>query len=304
MKKRTHFPCFEGVAVKISWVLTEKSLYNHLSQLFCQTCQYLGGEIKVTMILTKPSDSCTFGDEVERRECDSCTSDRKLCCASVFVQKQSSSFASSRAVITSDLRLSVDDFIHSKETTAPTTMDKFLAQFKQQVPQAEMQAPTPHQTAFKTTEQVAFPVVTQTQNSIASQRQAAVEARRKQVQKVILPPPEGGFGGLSNEFFGNLTNSLQQMGHDLNSESAMQKLANDPNLPAQLAVKMAGKMGGASSEVLKDMVRQWQKALKEQQDVAKEMKKKGRRPIWRCSVCLRYGCQYAPYIESYEEYDL
>lgn len=114
-----------------------------------------------------------------------------------------------------------------------------------------------------------------------------------------------GFGGLSAEFLGAMQVSLEELGYDLTSPQSVQTLAEDPGLPNALVDTLAAKLAGAGISkkpaVVSEMARRWQRELQRQMKQEKELARKGRRPVWRCGVCGRYGCPVAPYIERYED---
>jgi rubrerythrin len=119
--------------------------------------------------------------------------------------------------------------------------------------------------------------------------------------------PEIGFGGLSKEFLMAMQDALEDLGLDLSSADIMQELAGDQSLPGQLMERLlqsARATGVKDPAVLREMVRQWQQAIKEQMEEEKRLAKKKKRPVWRCAVCGRYGCPVAPYIERYDEVDV
>ena len=118
--------------------------------------------------------------------------------------------------------------------------------------------------------------------------------------------PEGGFGGLSNEFLKAMQDALEDLGWDLGSADIMEQLGDDEGLADQLLNRLlqsARATGVKDPAVLREMVRQWQQAIQEQLEEEKRLAQKKQRPIWRCAVCGRYGCPVAPYMESYADVD-
>ena len=115
-----------------------------------------------------------------------------------------------------------------------------------------------------------------------------------------------GFAGLSRGFLTAMQSALEQMGHDLTSADAMEQLAGG-NFKAHALVRKlleaAPATGVSNPLLLRELIRQWQEALQQQLQQDKEMRKKKKRPVWRCAACGRYGCPVAPYIESYQEVD-
>ncbi|KAJ9507979.1 hypothetical protein QJQ45_021314 [Haematococcus lacustris] len=113
------------------------------------------------------------------------------------------------------------------------------------------------------------------------------------------------FDRLGPEFLADLQGALEQQGHDLSNEALVQRLAGDGSLPDALLPLLARSDGSARKlAMLREMVRQWQWAVQQQMELQRKLAKKGKRPVWRCAVCGRYDCSFAPYIESYEEVDL
>eukprot|EP00884_Botryococcus_braunii_P010986 jgi/Botrbrau1/1988/Bobra.0052s0030.1 len=125
------------------------------------------------------------------------------------------------------------------------------------------------------------------------------ETGEKEVMKTLPDVPS--FGGLPNDFLEALTTAIQRLGHDTSSFGAMAKLAQDPGFSLDVLDSLGGLVSGYEAEILKEMVRQWQEAYKQAVEEQQALAKKKLRPVWRCAVCGRYGCQVAPYIESYAE---
>eukprot|EP00884_Botryococcus_braunii_P010997 jgi/Botrbrau1/1989/Bobra.0052s0031.1 len=125
------------------------------------------------------------------------------------------------------------------------------------------------------------------------------EVDEKEVKKTLPDVPS--FGGLPNDFLEALTTAIQRLGHDTSSFGAMAKLAQDPGFNLDVLDSLGGLVSGYEAEILKEMVRQWQEAYKKAVEEQKALAKKKLCPVWRCAVCGRYGCQVAPYIESYVE---
>lgn len=226
------------------------------------------------------------------------------------------------SVTKEDLRLSLDDFMYSKKTTAPTTTDDILDQLrkmqisasKQEDPLAEQSASPPKQTARVTTTSTATATAASTAKAGAAvvrpatgtRLKANVSSQQDAAPAVAKPKrvrPGGGFGKLSMEFLSGVQKGLESLGYDLTRADVMQQILSDPTLPAQLLNLMTNTMGGVSTEELKEMIRQWGVAVAEQQRQEAEAKTKKQRPIWKCAVCGRYGCPVAPYIEGYEEFE-
>lgn len=109
------------------------------------------------------------------------------------------------------------------------------------------------------------------------------------------------FGGLPRDFLEALQTAIQRAGNDTSSFNAMAKLAKNPAFGNTILASLSGLVSGYDAEVLKEMVRQWQEAFRQAVEAEKALAKKKKRPIWRCAVCGRYGCQVAPYIEGYAE---
>jgi len=118
--------------------------------------------------------------------------------------------------------------------------------------------------------------------------------------------PEGGFGGLSNEFLKAMQDALEDLGWDLSAADIMEQLGGDEGLADQLLDRLlqsSRATGVKDPAVLREMVRQWQQAIQEQMEEEKRLAQKKQRPVWRCAACGRYGCPVAPYIERYADVD-
>ena len=125
-------------------------------------------------------------------------------------------------------------------------------------------------------------------------------------EDVEMAAGAGGFGGLSPAFLSAMQDALEQAGYDLTSADIMDELSGDDFLPDALVSKLlaAAKATGVNDPLLlKEMVRQWQRAIEQQMELEKKLKQKKQRPVWRCAACGRYGCPVAPYIEFYQEVD-
>lgn len=114
--------------------------------------------------------------------------------------------------------------------------------------------------------------------------------------QALQEPAAGSFAGLPQQFLQDMQAALEALGFDLTSPSIMQQLAGDPNLASQLLPLLGG-----DAAVAAERVRQWQQAIEQQLEQEMEASKNKKRPVWRCSACGRYGCNFAPYIERYEE---
>ncbi|GFH25752.1 NFX1-type zinc finger-containing protein 1 [Haematococcus lacustris] len=134
---------------------------------------------------------------------------------------------------------------------------------------------------------------------------APPEQAEQQEDAAELAAVASAFDRLGPEFLADLQGALEQQGHDLHNEAVVQRLAGDGSLPDALLPLLAGSAGSARKlAMLREMVRQWQRAVQQQMELQRKLAKKGKRPVWRCAVCGRYGCPVAPYIERYEEFDL
>lgn len=114
--------------------------------------------------------------------------------------------------------------------------------------------------------------------------------------------PAGSFGNLPTAFLQHVQTGFEFLGYDFATPDSMLQLASDTVLTVQLLPLLTADSTSAASAT--DMIRQWQQAIQEQVEVAKQLKAKKQRPVWRCAVCGRYGCPVAPYIESYQEVDV
>lgn len=133
--------------------------------------------------------------------------------------------------------------------------------------------------------------------------QELAEAAPEAEAEVDAPLPARAFAGLDPEWLVEVQSALEALGYDLTCSSAMSQLANDGSLVDALLSRLIGKAGVHDVFILKEMIRRWQAALKEQMELELELKKKKQVPVWRCAACGRYGCPVAPYIESYQELD-
>lgn len=119
---------------------------------------------------------------------------------------------------------------------------------------------------------------------------------------------EGGqdtWSALDSGFLSAMQDALEALGYDLSSMDIVGTLAGDASLTHRLMPLLMQALGqGMQPDMLRDMVRQWQEKIKEQMEVERKRAQKGKRPVWRCAACGRYGCPVAPYIEREEEYDL
>ncbi|KAJ9508188.1 hypothetical protein QJQ45_021542, partial [Haematococcus lacustris] len=134
---------------------------------------------------------------------------------------------------------------------------------------------------------------------------APPDQTEQQEEDAELAAVASAFDRLGPEFLADLQGALEQQGHDLSNEALVQRLAGDGSLPDALLPLLARSAGSARDlGMLLEMVRQWQRAVQQQMELQRKLAKKGKRPVWRCAVCRRYGCPVAPYIERYEEVDL
>lgn len=219
----------------------------------------------------------------------------------------SSKVADADCFNSSDLRLSLDNFLSSKKVapptaTAPTLSNPQMNGLPSQslpLPSAPLPTAMAHVTAAARSEPVEVTV-----DEIELAPPTVSEATLTDMAHVSNQenlPPAGSFGGLSNEFLSGMQVGLEGLGYDLTSDSIMQQLVNDSGLPERLVSHLASMMGVPANAILIEMIRQWQKALAEQIEEELALKKLNQRPVWRCAVCGRYGCPVAPYIESYQE---
>lgn len=204
---------------------------------------------------------------------------------------QSSSSSDLASVTESDLRFAIDDLLRSKAVSKAPKTSAFSAALdgSQQSEFAFMQSPPV----------TAWPqaTVTEVEQATASNAQTAAQL------PVVDAPTAGGFDGLSKEFLSAMQDSLENLGYDLTRTNIIQELLNDASLPDTLLGYMSSMLGGIDTTLLREMIRQWKQALEQQLEQEKQAATKKQRPVWRCSVCGRYGCPVAPYIESYVEVD-
>ncbi|GFH10315.1 uncharacterized protein HaLaN_05606, partial [Haematococcus lacustris] len=134
---------------------------------------------------------------------------------------------------------------------------------------------------------------------------APSEQAEQQEDAAELSAVASAFDRLGPEFLADLQGALEQQGHDLSNEALVQRLAGDGSLPDALLPLLARSAGSARKlAMLREMVRQWQRAVQQQMELQRKLAKKDKRPVWHCAVCGRYGCPVKPYIERYEEVDL
>lgn len=229
------------------------------------------------------------------------------------------------SITLADLRLSLDDFLSSKTPAPLLNTTPVQANLRDLLPfahQSQSLAPPPQPplTAAPAAQAVVkhAPVAATVHEAavaaVAAPPPAAVAVAQTAAGAVldlaeddkwvdIETLPAGSFGGLSNEFLSGVQTALEDLGYNLTDSSVMQDLVSNPDLPEALLARLSSMMGGFASNVLREMIRQWQKAVAEQLELEKQLAKTQQRPVWRCAACGRYGCPVAPYIESYQEFD-
>lgn len=132
------------------------------------------------------------------------------------------------------------------------------------------------------------------------------EEEQWEVVEEEAPPATSGssaYAGLDPKWLLELQAVVEGRGFDVSSLKTMELLAQDAGLPDTLAASLVGRAGVTDVAIIKEMIRLWQEAMQRQFQFEQEAKKKRMRPLWRCRVCGRVDCSFAPYIEGYEEVD-
>jgi hypothetical protein len=202
--------------------------------------------------------------------------------------------------------MSVNAFIAEKKpssfavgpTALGTSLDMVQPLAQQQQQDQVERSFAQHVQTFRTSLTAMAPQVVHKDAAKAQDAEAALPSETPAAQSVDA------FEQLPRDVLEKLQTAVAQSGVDSNDSEAMMRLANDPSAASALARKL-NPTNASELQKLTEVVRQWQLILKRQLEMIQESKKKmaakKRRPVWRCNACGRYGCNVAPYIESYQD---